>query len=114
MLKGVRYGAPVRFGTGHAMAAIAANMVLIFGNICEMRKVAKRPNYRYSVRWRQIEQDFFEVSQRLGVIKPMQLNGRATNGFYNVKNFRPFLVPDSIAQNAAKPTDVVTQRLVFV
>jgi hypothetical protein len=77
-------------------------MMLVFGDIRQMRKVAERAHNLAGLLARQVAQQCGEFLSGTTVIAPMMTNGELADAFHGAKDIRTFLIAHGFAQQAAQ------------
>ena len=109
----------LRGALGERAFSLLADVMLVFGNIGEMKKVAECPNHRNHGVSRQgvekvVERFALSFVLRVGYRRLIEMDGRLADPFDDGKNGFAFLVAYGFAQQSAKKTDVVAQRQVVL
>ena len=101
-------------GSGNGMGAGAADMMLVFGNIGQMREIAESADDQGFLVGRQPIEQGFQLAPPFGIIILVKTDRRLADALDQIEHRRPFLIADGIAENAAKPANILAQRLVLV
>ena len=109
----MRDGSRARRCPGEGMRARSANVMLVLGDVGEMREVAERPYDLYRLTGRQSVQDSLQRVPRRLVIVAMEADRRLPNAFDGIEDRFSLLFSDSVAKNTAEQPDVVPQRPVL-
>jgi hypothetical protein len=91
-----------------------ANVMLIFRDIGEMRKVAESADDLDALIARETVQYRLKLVPRSFVLVAMETDRGSPNLFYDFKNMLSFLTANRIAKNAAEKADIVAKRQILV
>src|SRR6266550_4024665 len=89
-------------------------MMLIFGDVGELRKVAESADDLDVLTMREAIQCRFELTPRGFIFFPVEADRVPANVLNDREDRLAFLVAHRIAKNAAEKTDIVTQRQILV
>ncbi len=92
----------------------AADVVLVLGDIGEMREEAEGTNDLQCLLWRQSVQCSFEIAPRHDILVAAKLHRAAANALDDVKDRLAALLAYRVAENAAEQTNILAQREVLV
>src|SRR6201993_1606637 len=92
----------------------AADVVLVLGDIGEMREEAEGTNDLQCLPWRQSVQCRFEIAPRHDILVAAKPDRAAANALDDGKDRRAALLAYRVAENAAEQTDILAQREVLV
>ena len=96
------------------MGTGAADVVLVLGDIGEMRKKAEGANDLKRLGRRQAVQCRFEIAPRRDILVAAKANRVLANMLDGVEDSLAALLAHRVAENAAEQPDIVAQRQVFV
>src|SRR5215467_10383843 len=112
--KRVGHGAFARSRSGQRVGSCPADVMLVFGDVGELRKVAESADDLNVLTMREAIQRCFELVPRGFIFFAVE----ADRGLADVLNDREdrlaFLAAHRIPKNAAEQTDIVTQRQILV
>jgi hypothetical protein len=91
------------------MVMRAPDMVLILGNVCQMREIAEGADDLDRLLRCQLFQQILELVMGWLVIRPVQPCGRLADVFDKVENLVTLLVTHAVAQHASKQANVFLQ-----
>ncbi len=111
---GQRQAAFARLGSGARMGAAAAQMVLIFGDIRQMREIAEGARHLRGQRIGQGVQQAFQFATCGQVVMTMESRRQLADMFDGGKGFLAFLLAQGITEQAAEKADVLTQRRILI
>ncbi len=114
VMEGVGERARARRGAGRHMGAVAADVMLVLGDVGQMREVAEGPHDRERLVGRQAVEGRFELAPGAGLVVAMEADRGLADVFDEFKGLLALLFAHRVAENAAEQTDVVSQRLVLV
>ena len=114
VVEGVGERARTRRGAGRHMGAVAANVMLVFGDVGEMREVAEGPHDRQRLVGRQAVEGRLELAPGAGLVVAMEADGGLADVLDEFKGLLALLLAHRVAEDAAEQPDVVAQRLVLV
>ena len=106
-------GSRARRRPGEGLRARSAKVMLVLGDVGEVREVAERPYDLHGLTVRQIVQDGLQRAPRRLVIVAMEADRRLPNAFDDIEDRFSLLFSDSVAKNTAEQPDVVPQRPVL-
>jgi hypothetical protein len=106
-------GSRARRRPGEGMRARSANVMLVLGDVGEVREVAERPYDLHGLTGRQIVQDGLQRVPRRLVVVAMEADRRLPNASDDIEDRFSLLFSDSVAKNTAEQPDVVPQRPVL-
>jgi hypothetical protein len=104
----------LRFRTGQQMRAAAAYVVLVFGDVGQVRKVGKGAHDRVGLFARELCQQRGELGAGLGVNLAAEAHRGLANGLDQGEHGFAFLVAQHVAEQAAEQADVFLQGRVLV
>src|ERR1700680_4670761 len=87
---------------GEGMRARSATVMLILGDVGEVREVAERPCDLHCLTGPQIVQDGLQCAPRRLVIVAMEADRRLPNAFDDIEDRFSLLLSDSVAKNTAE------------
>jgi hypothetical protein len=96
------------------MGAGAANVVLILGDIGEMREKAKSANDLQRFLGRQTVEYAFEIAARADIFVAAEANGVLANVFDDLEDPLAVLLAHRVAEDPAEQANIFAQRPVFV
>src|SRR6266851_255078 len=96
------------------MSTGAADVVLVLGDIGEMRKKAEGANDLERLGRRQTVQRRFELAARCNILVAAESHRALANALDNSKDRLAALLADRVAKDAAEQTDIVAQREILV
>ena len=109
----VGHGALARCRSGERMRSGATDMMLVLGNVGQVREEAVGANDVNGLAARQAVQRGFELAPRRVVLAAMEANGGLANALDDPEDRLALLLADGVAENPAEQADVVAQRKVF-
>ena len=109
----VGHGALARCRSGERMRPGATDMMLVLGNVGQVRKEAVGTNDVNGLAARQAVQRGFELAPRCVVLGTMEANRRLANALDDTEDGRPLLLADGVAENPAEQAYVIAQWKVF-
>ena len=112
-LQGQGQAAFARRGAGAGISARATDVVLVLGDVGQVREIAEGAHHHVGVLARQLAQHGIHFLARGGVVVAMQAQGEAADLFDAVEEFDSLLLAHGVAEQAAEQADVVLQGLVL-
>ena len=112
--QGMRHRAFARRGVGHGMRPGPADVVLVFGDIGEMREIPERPDDADRLLGRQAADRALQLLPGGFVRVAMEAKCRLTERLDDVERLRALLEADRVPENAPEQTDVLAQRRVLL
>ena len=112
--KRVGHGAFARCRSGQRMGSGPADVMLVFGDVGQMRKVAESADDLDTLTVREAIQCRLELVPGGFIFVAVEADRGPANVLNDLENRLAFLAADRIAKNAAEKTDIVAQRQVFV
>ena len=109
--EGERAGAGSR--AGKRMRAIAADVMLVLGDVREMGEIAEGAHNRQGLVGAQAVEHRLELAPRADLVVAVEANGRLADLLDERVGLLALLLAHRVAQNATEQTDVVPQRAVF-
>ena len=106
--------AGLRRGAGQQVGAAAADVVLVLGDIGQVRKIGKRAHHRDGLLAREFFQQGAQFDVGIGVVFAAKAHGGLADGFDDVEDGFALLVAQHVAEQAAEQADVFLQRGVLV
>ena len=111
----IRHRADARRRARHDMGAVAPDVMLVFGDIGQVREIAEGAHDRQSLVGGQTVEDRFQFAPRAKLIVAMEANGGLADALDNLEHGRALLLAHRIAENAPEQPDVVAQgKILFV
>ena len=89
-------------------------MMLVLGDVGEMREVAEGPHDLHRLIGRQIVQDGLQRAPGRLVIVAMEADRRLPNALHDIEDRVTLLLADGVAEDAPEQPDIVAQRLVLL
>ena len=114
VMEGVGERARARRGAGRHMGAIAADVMLVLGDVGQMREIAEGPHDRERLVGRQAVEGRFELAPGAGLVVAMEADRGLADVLDEPEGLLALLLAHRVAENAAEQADVVAQRLVLV
>ncbi len=96
------------------MSTGAADVVLVLGDIGEMRKKAEGANDLQRLLWRERVQCRFEIAARHDILVAAESHRALANALDNGKDRLAALFAYRVAEDAAEQTDIVAKREILV
>ena len=96
------------------MGAAAADMVLVFGDIGQVRKVGKRAHHGIGLFARQLLEHGVQCQSGVGVFFAAKAHRGLADGLDHVEDGVAFLFAQHVAQQAAQQADIFFQWRVLV
>ncbi len=96
------------------MGARAADVVLILGDIGEMREKAEGADDLQRLGGRQTVEHRFESPARAGILIAAKAHRTLANALDNVEDCLAALLAHRVAEDAAEQPDILAQRQVFI
>jgi hypothetical protein len=112
--KRVGHGAFARSGSSQRVGSGPADVMLIFGDVGELRKVAESADDLDVLSMREAIQCRFEFVPRGFIFLAVEADRVAANMLNNREDRLAFLATHRIAKDAAEQTNIVTQRQILV
>src|SRR5262249_13550748 len=112
--KRVGHGAFARFGRGQRVGSCPAHVMLVFGDVGELRKVAESADDLDVLSMREAVQCRFELVARGFIFFAVEADRGPANVLDDREDRLAFLAAHRIAKDAAEQTDIVTQRQILV
>src|SRR6516162_4948259 len=112
--KRVGHGAFARSGSGQRVGSCPADVMLVFGDVGELRKVAESANDLDVLTMREAIQCRLELVPRGFIFFAVEADRGPADVLNDREDRLAFLAAHRIAKNAAEQTDIVTQRQVLV
>src|SRR5262245_26475641 len=106
--KRVGHGAFARCRRGQRVGSCPADVMLIFGDVGELRKVAESADDLDALTMREAIQCRFELVPRGFIFFAVEANRGPANVLNDREDRLAFLAAHRIAKNAAEKTDIVT------
>ncbi len=103
-----------RLRAGQRVGAGTADVVLVFGDVGEVRKVAEGAHHEIGLFARQAVQQGFQFDAGGIFVVAMQADRQQADALDDVEDFFAFLVADDRAEQLAEQADVLEQRGVLV
>jgi hypothetical protein len=113
-LQRARQAARLRRRSGQRMHAAAAVVVLVFGDIGQMREIAERPHHGIGLVARQPLEQAVEFRAGGAVVLAAEAHRGLADRFHQFEGGVAFLFAHAIAEQTAQEADVLTQRQVVV
>ncbi|EXI64203.1 MAG: hypothetical protein AW07_04787 [Candidatus Accumulibacter sp. SK-11] len=113
-LQRMRQTALVRRRSGDQMGARAADVMLVLGDVRQVREIAERANDRLRLLARQAVEDCRQVLAGASVIVAMEADGADTDPLDQLEDRLALLRAQGVAEDTAEQPDVVAQRQVLV
>ena len=114
VMEGVGERARTRRGAGRHMRAVAADVVLVLGDVGEMREIAEGPHDRERLVGRQAVEGRLELAPGAGLVVAMEADRGLADVLDEPEGLLALLLAHRVAEDAAEQPDVVAQRLVLV
>ena len=105
--KRVGHGAFARCRSGQRVGSGPADVMLVFGDVGEMRKVAESADDLDTLTMREAIQCRLELVPRGFIFVAVEADRGPANALNDCENRLAFLAADRIAKNAAEKTDIV-------
>src|SRR5262245_54250959 len=105
--KRMSHGAFARCRSGQRVGSGPANMMLVFGDVGELRKVAESANDLDVLTMREAIQCRLELVSRGFIVVAVEADRGPANALDDCEDRRTLLAADGIAKNAAEKTDIV-------
>jgi hypothetical protein len=99
---------------GADVGARTADVVLVLGDVGQVRKVAEGPHHHVGPLARQLLQHGLHLLARGKVVVAMKAQRKAADLLDALEKFGAFLLAHGVAEQAAEQADVVAQRLILV
>jgi hypothetical protein len=96
------HGAHSRCRSGERMRAGATDMMLVLGNVSQVREETVGANDVNSLATREAVQRGLEFAPRRVVLAAMEANGHLANALDDAEDGLPLLLANSVAENAAE------------
>ena len=96
------------------MRAVAADVVLILGDIGEMREIAEGAHDRERLVGVEAVERRLEFAPRADLVVAMEADRGLADALDEVENLRAFLLAHGVAEHAAEQADVLAQRRVLL
>ncbi len=109
----VAHRARPRRGAFDHMGAVAADVVLILGDVGEMREIGKRAHDGERLLVVQTVEDRGELAARARLVVAMEADRGLADALDEIEDLAAFLLAHGVAEQAAEQADVVAQRLVL-
>ncbi len=109
-----RQAAFARRGPGAGMGAAAADVVLVLGDVGQVREVTEGAHHHVGAFARQAAQQGIHFLARRAVGIAMEAQREPADLLDAIENFGAFLFAHGVAEQAAEQADVVAQGLVLV
>ena len=113
-LKGVSERAGARRGAGDRMGAVAADVMLIFGDIGEMREIAVGANDRERLVSVEAVERRLEFAPRADLVVAMEANRGLADLLDQLENLFALLLAHGVAEDSTEQTDVLAQGNVLL
>ena len=110
MLEGVAEGARARRRAAHDVGAVAADVVLVLGDIGQMREIAEGAHDRERLVVVEAVERGGELAPRAALVVAMEADRGLPDSLDNHVNVGAFLLAHGVAEDAAEQADVVAQR----
>ena len=94
--------------------AAAADVVLVFGDVGQVREIGERAHHRVGLFARQLVQQRGEFGAGLRVVPAAEAHRGLAHGLDHVEDFLAFLCAHDVAEQAPEQADVFLQRFVLV
>ena len=114
VMEGVGEGARTRRRASRHMGAVAADVVLVLGDVGEMREIAEGPHDRQRLVGRQAVEGRLELAPGAGLVVAMEADRGLADLLDQPEGLLALLLAHRVAEDAAEQADVVAQRLVLV
>src|SRR5438128_1530619 len=98
----------------HSVGSSPADVMLVFGDVGKLGKVAERADDLDALTMREAIQCRLELAPRCFIFVAVEADRGPANALNDCENRLAFLAADRIAENAAEKPDIVTQRQIFV
>src|SRR6516164_6117985 len=112
--KRVGHGAFARCRSGQRVGSCPADVMLVFGDVGELRKVAEGTDDLDALTMREAIQCRFEFVPRGFIVFAVEADRGPADVLNDREDGLAFLAAHRIAKNAAEKTDIVTQRQILV
>ena len=112
-VKGVGERAGARRGAGRHMGAVAADVVLVLGDVGEMREIAEGAHDRERLVGRQAVEHRLQLAPRAGLVVAMEADRGLPDLLDELVGLLALLLAHRVAEDAAEQPDVVAQRPVL-
>jgi hypothetical protein len=89
-------------------------MVLVFGNIGQMRKIAEGAHHLQRLHMLKAAEQIGEFLPRCKIVVAMETDRQQANALYQCKGVLSLLIAQRVAEYAAKQADVLSQRFILV
>ena len=113
-LKGVSERARTRRRARDRMGPVAADVMLIFGDVGEMREIAIGANDRERLVSVEAVERRLELAPRANLVVAMEANRGLADLLDQLENLFALLLAHGVAENTAEQTNVVAQRNVLL
>ena len=113
-LKGVSERAGARRGAGDRMGAVAADVMLIFGDVGEMREIAVGAHDRERLVGVEAVERRLELAPRADLVVAMEADRGLADLLDQLENLFAFLLAHGVAEDSAEQTNVLAQRNVLL
>src|SRR5208283_2791178 len=113
-LKGESERARAGSGAENRMHPVAADVMLVLGDVGEMREIAERAHDRERLVGAQAVEDRLELAPRAGLVVAVEADGSLADLLDERVGLLALLLAHRVAEDAAEQADVVPQRAVLV
>src|ERR1700722_12435006 len=113
-LKGVSERARTRRGARDGMGAVAADVMLILGDVGEMRKITVGANDREGLVSVEAVERRLELAPRADLVVTMEANRGLADLLDQLENLFAFLLAHRVAEDSAEQPNVFAQRNVLL
>ena len=113
MGQGLRQHTGVRTAAGRGRRAHLADVVLVFGDVGEMRKIAEGAHDAHGLADRHAVEDGLELAPRQTVLVAVETDRGLANALDQVEGVGAFLVPHGVAEDTAEQPYIVAQPGIF-
>ncbi len=96
------------------MRAVAADVMLVLGDVGEMREIAERPHDRERLVGAEAVEDRLELAPRADLVVAVEADGSLADLLDQRVGLLALLLAHRVAEDAAEQADVVAQRAVLV